>query len=229
VEVEAPKKKVVRKAKKKTDGEAVAADSAGEHEDSGKKKTTIIRRKVENEEVKDEMLDDAVELQEQIATDEDINVSSEEESFVANQADSETEEVEISESTSDAGIDKDKKDGSAGLRIVSVPVVKKQTVVTEAVVPSKTVEKKALYTEKVHKFTPVYIPPKVEKVDQDDETPVKKSATATGPAVTEVADEDGDSKRRIGGLASMMSAKSKSGLIGRSRDLSLERSEEELK
>lgn len=111
---------------------------------------------------------------------------------------------------------------SGGLRVVAMP--KK----VESAAPAKKEDakqdakdsepKKELYKEKMHRFTPVFIPEKDESEEQDDERGTRPAAAAK-----ESSDEDDDSKgkRRLGGLASMMSGKkpvaSKSELLNQTR------------
>jgi len=133
---------------------------------------------------------------------------------------------------------------TGGLRVVSRPEIKAkviQPIEAPAAPVSKLVSsekvKNELYKEKVHRFTPVFIPPKVEK----KEKVVEKEADAKGvqakkkpltpvvpdPAVVLEDDDVANSKKRLGGLASMMSGKVK--VANRSLLLSEEKTEEELK
>src|SRR3989339_684744 len=109
----------------------------------------------------------------------------------------------------------------SGLRVVSVPVVSEKKVVATPEKHSSAQDKGGQPEEKVHRFTPVYIPP---------------AATAGGKKVaTELVefddadskDEKNHSKKRMGGLASMMSGKIKGG--AKIRDINLFRAEDELK
>ena len=82
-------------------------------------------------------------------------------------------------------------------------------------------EKKELYKEEMHRFTPVFIPP-----------PVDKSAAAASDDDAVELDEDGkakksDSKKRLGGLATLMSGKRP--IINKSQTLLEEKTEFELK
>ncbi len=109
-----------------------------------------------------------------------------------------------------------------GLRVVSMPTKVEAPVAkvaAKAEVSDDSVDEsskdKELYKEKVHRFTPVFIPEKDES-ESDDSTVRPKSKTK------EDEDEDEKGKRsRLGGLASMMSGKkpvtSKSELLNTTR------------
>lgn len=132
---------------------------------------------------------------------------------------------------------------SGGLRVVSRP--EKMAPQTPVPVPEAKVEvrkaadiqekKSELYKEKVHRFTPVFIPPKVEKKEEENKgvqakkrPPVTGTPAVAGPHVVEaVDDEDANSKKRLGGLATMMSGKVK--VASRALLLNEEKTEEELK
>ncbi len=135
---------------------------------------------------------------------------------------------------------------SGGLRVVSRPEkIQAQHAAPEARKPvegakpaaGSSEKGKELYKEKVHRFTPVFIPPKVEKKEDDDKKPVqaaKKKNLVSGPQVAgepAVATEEDDdaltSKKRLGGLATMMSGKVK--VASRALLLNEEKTEEELK
>src|SRR5690606_18943221 len=79
--------------------------------------------------------------------------------------------------------------------------------------------KKELYKEKVHRFTPVFIPEKNENEEQDDDRANRTGTVAAKESTEE--DDDSKGKRRLGGLASMMSGKkpvaSKSELLNQTR------------
>jgi translation initiation factor IF-2 len=115
-------------------------------------------------------------------------------------------------------------DESSGLRVVKKAEAQK---VEEAPVEVKADEESTkIYKEKVHTFTPVFIPPKSEKKEEketaksstDDNKKTTSPATGSSP---QAASTGTDSKKRIGGLASMMSGKktavSKSALLTQSR------------
>ncbi|MBK26286.1 MAG: translation initiation factor IF-2 [Halobacteriovorax sp.] len=112
-------------------------------------------------------------------------------------------EVQAKAETSD-----EKKEG--GLQVVSRPEAPAEEKEAEP-------EKKEIYEEKVHKFTPVFIP---EKSEEKEEKPAAK-AGAPKEEFTEDDDKKGDAKKKFGGLASMMSGKkanvSKSALLTQTR------------
>lgn len=111
-----------------------------------------------------------------------------------------------------------------GLRVVSRPEEEKaaeevssETNKQDAVASDESSDDKELYKEKVHTFTPVFIPEK------------KESSAVSGEETASSEDDDKkekDSKKRLGGLASMMSGK-KSG--SKSQVLNQVRADNELK
>ncbi len=124
---------------------------------------------------------------------------------------------------------------SSGLRVVSRPEEKK-SFTQEAETPQEqeatTDKKKELFKEKVHTFTPVYIP------DEDEVAQIKaKNAAKTQSSDelgTDSADVDGDDddkkksdKKRLGGLATMMSGKKAP--ISKAQALQQTRADTELK
>ncbi|RLA64958.1 MAG: translation initiation factor IF-2 [Epsilonproteobacteria bacterium] len=110
-------------------------------------------------------------------------------------------------------------DESGGLRVVSHPEVIKP-VEEPPVVEEKKEEKKEIYREKMHRFTPVYTPPpKEEKEKEKEKTSETKKTDATAAPTT---------KKRLGGLASIVSGKRAAG-ISRSQVLLESRSSQELK
>ncbi|MGB0454857.1 MAG: translation initiation factor IF-2 N-terminal domain-containing protein, partial [Bacteriovoracaceae bacterium] len=104
-----------------------------------------------------------------------------------------------------------------GLRVVSRPEAEK-----EEVKKVETTEEKTLYKEKVHKFTPVFIPEASEETE-------KESSEGGAPSASGDSDdkETGTSKKRIGGLASMISGKKAS--VSKSQLLNQDRADNELK
>lgn len=137
----------------------------------------------------------------------------------------------------------EKTTSSQGLRVVSRPEGQEAADKTDiAEKESKTVEeegdKKELFKEKVHKFTPVYIPPKEEveakkkeeaQESQDGEAhdDKKSSGSADGSSEGEGTDEKIPEKKRLSGLATMISGKQKN--INRSKIITQSRADEELK
>lgn len=116
---------------------------------------------------------------------------------------------------------------SAGLRVVSRPeVIVKKAVVEEKKTETQTEQttyKKEIYREKVHRFTPVFIPEKKEEIVVEKKKPFT-TAVATKPVDDEI--ESDETKKRVGGLAAMMSGKHK---VAKSREIVELRAEEELK
>ncbi len=97
-----------------------------------------------------------------------------------------------------------------GLRVVSRPeeeeASRKDSTVSEpeskesAPVESESPEEKKLYKEKVHTFTPVFIPEKNEKSGGEE-------GVESGGDDDSDSKKEKDSKKRLGGLATMMSSK----------------------
>ncbi len=146
----------------------------------------------------------------------------------------------------DMSVEKTAKNvGGVGLRVISRPdkvqveeIEQKKSEIIEA--PKKEVQK-TVYKEKTHKFTPIYIPSKDEnnKNSKDVEVaPKEKTQAYTYMDYDDALDEDaggrgnkdfegGVGKKRLGGLASMMSGKAKG--VAKTRDITELRAEEELK
>tara|TARA_Y100001954_G_scaffold36474_1_gene35423 strand:+ start:7518 stop:10499 length:2982 start_codon:yes stop_codon:yes gene_type:complete len=136
---------------------------------------------------------------------------------------------------------------SLGLRVVSRPEkalesIKKQ--VSEKVREEKTEKReepedgKEYYKEKVHRFTPIYTPP-ARKAESGEETSSRSDSAKAGKELKSPADPEvelssgkrseaaGESKKRLGGLASMMSTKKTT--INRAQTLTQSRADSELK
>lgn len=84
-------------------------------------------------------------------------------------------------------------------------------------------EAKPVFKERMHSFTPVYVPDK-------EEVEAEKAKRAASEAAGVVSDEEGDkrkdSKKRMGDLAAMVSKK---GAVGKTKDLTNIRAEEEMR
>lgn len=196
----ATKKKVVKKkAKKKVAKKAKAA--AG---DSKKKKAKVTKKKTVLRKKGDESKEDEVEEEVLEAKPKTVK------KVVKKKAAAKDGEV-VETQTSDGSSSETLKE-AFGLRVVSRPekeVVSEPEADEEKVSsppPSESAseEEKELYKEKMHKFTPVFIPEKKEGA---------ATAASTGEAGAAGTDDDDsdkkekDSKKRLGGLATMMSSK----------------------
>jgi translation initiation factor IF-2 len=108
-----------------------------------------------------------------------------------------------------------------------------KTETQEASRPEK--DRKDYFKEKMHTFTPIFTPPVKEKTESEDKTAEKKEKSnqfvqpakkfEQGQAITSIDmidDEDEKNKKRMGGLAAMVSSK-------KVRDITTIRAEEELK
>jgi translation initiation factor IF-2 len=115
------------------------------------------------------------------------------------------------------------QEDSNGLRVVSRPEAPAPEEVEAKPEEPVEEEKKEIYREKMHRFTPVYTPPpKTEKEKEEEKASSEKKADGTA------ASPPGTTKKRLGGLASIVSGK-RTGGFDRSRVLSETRSEQELK
>jgi translation initiation factor IF-2 len=214
-----------------------------------KKKATVIRRKndekdsgVEGDYIEDSSSVHSTHFSESFSDDAD----KEELEFDKN-TDSQ-EEDDFVEDTGENQIEKvapAAKQSTGGLRVVSKPVV----VVKKEVVENKT-ESRDNVTRKVetpvrpgekqaHRFTPVYIPSKdpnhkKEVVEEVKKKPVSSTQphqddpfeTAADREKRLAADEEGN-KKRLGGLATMMTGKK--AIASKSQAINLTRAEDEIK
>jgi translation initiation factor IF-2 len=120
-----------------------------------------------------------------------------------------------------AGLDSEVVQGSmTRLSVVSHPEVATPEVIAEEKTATTGKPSDNSDKEKMHSFTPVFIPEKTEKKDEENKEKTFRNTSAT-TAATAV-----DSKKRIGDLASQMTKKT---TVNRSQDLTKLRSEEQLK
>jgi translation initiation factor IF-2 len=205
------KKKAVRKkaAKKKVTKKAAASSDAeaGEEEKATKKtankavrRKTVVRRKSSK---KDE---EAVEAEAEVL------VAAEE----VTEAESTEEVVAASAAPEEAD------DDGSGLRVVSRPAAEKTEAESAEAKPSK--EKDEVFKEKVHKFTPVFIPEKKAESEKSDND---SNDSSTSGSSSEDGDKKDSSKKRLGGLASMMSGKK--AVVSKSQMLNQDRADTEMK
>lgn len=249
------KKKVVRKkapaaAAKTTEKKTVerkAAETSDEEEgekkttkkaSTVKKKSTVIRRKTDDADAESEES-----LQLDSIDEEEVVSETSTEAEVAVESAPETEVVAAAETTEEAGSEQ-----TTGLRVVSKPV-KKDTPNEAGVITRKAADREAHKEEKKaqanfdrpHRFTPVYTPSKDPnfKENQAKEEAARAAAKAAAapkfPAQglstsAEADDKDenkDDDKKRMGGLASMMSGKKS--IASKAQAITMSRAEEELK
>lgn len=138
--------------------------------------------------------------------------------------------------------DDSQKASGSGLRVVALPEKDKKgeevaqaDVEVEAQAPGEEQEEKVvIYREKMHRFTPVYIPPAEEK--SEAAKPVKKKADGEAEDFVDEVESDLDdddrkkdevSRKRMGGLASLMSGKKV--VASRAQAIQEERAESELR
>lgn len=235
------KKTVEKKAAASTDEDEVEKKTT-KKTSTVKKKATVIRRKTddETEENENEMHMDADEVEEDqaIQSPEVEETETPEEEVVV----VETKEVEVQP--------------ASGLRVVSQAVKKEKTnesgVITrkaadkEAIAAEKAEERKqASQVDRPHRFTPIYTPSKdpLFKENQEKEAAAKAAAKAAAAATTAApktyvstgnAAEDAENdrkeeenKKRMGGLASMMTGKKV--IASKAQAITMSRAEEELK
>jgi translation initiation factor IF-2 len=112
------------------------------------------------------------------------------------------------------------------LEIISAP--EQQAKKSENVAEEVGADRKPLYKEKMHTFTPVFVPPAATE-EEEAKNARRKAAEAAGEVFTEDLDEvdaDGKSKKRLGNLAAIVNKK---GVAAKSKDITMLRAEEELK
>ena len=123
----------------------------------------------------------------------------------------------------EVGEDSEKK------KVQKVVTRKKSVIKKEASDKAKAqAEGKEYFEEKMHAFTPVFVPEEKEKTE-DESSPAYKSTKATTPkfATSEKLEDDdkkGSTNKRMGNLAAMVSKKS-----GKVKDVTMVRAEEEMK
>lgn len=86
--------------------------------------------------------------------------------------------------------------------------------------------KKEYFEEKMHTFTPIFTPEKKETTTSRPASSHQFVAPAAGLTDDE---EDDRSKKRMGGLAAMVSGKGAAAVVGKTRDLTQMRADEEMK
>lgn len=199
------KKKVVKKVAAGEETATVEAATADgdtpKRATKTRRKKTVIRRKAgEDDKAEDEALE-ATALEEQISE-------------------------SVDETDEDQATEQEDQQDVGGLRVVSRPEAK--VAKEEVSEDEEDDDKTEIYREKIHKFTPVFIPEnKDEPESDDDEVRVKSDSDSED-------DDDGDekkkyetSKKRMGGLASLMSGKKPP--VSKSQTLTEQRADSELK
>lgn len=91
------------------------------------------------------------------------------------------------------------------------------------------IEKKEVFKEKMHTFTPVYVPDEKEKEEERAKAQKAAASRPSSPQTPPDLDADKnkkDSKKRMGDLAAMVSKK---GAVGKTKDITNIRAEEEMK
>jgi len=111
------------------------------------------------------------------------------------------------------------------LEIISAP--EQQAKKSEQTAEEAGADRKPLYKEKMHTFTPVFVPPALTE-EEEAKNARRKAAEAAGEVFVEddELDSDGKSKKRLGSLAAIVNKK---GVAAKSKDITMLRAEEELK
>jgi len=219
----AKKKATKKKTKKKVTKKVAAAGSASSttKKAAGTKKKAVVSKKKTVIRKKGDPEKEDVEITEEIETDGETNSPKVIKKVVVKKASAEGAEEDGEEKASETLKE------AFGLRVVSRPEGEEEAREVSSTDASSDPaaevkdEEKELYKEKMHKFTPVFIPEKKE-----GETETSSSTTAAGGAEKEGEKKEADSKKRLGGLASMMSSK-KAG--SKSQVLNQVRADSELK
>jgi translation initiation factor IF-2 len=202
------KKKVTKKKAKKKVTKKVAAEggtttkkaAASKKKAVVSKKKTVIRKKGDPEK------EEEIEVSAQAETEAEAPKSSPKviKKVVKKKVDGDSVEPEAEEKASETLKE------AFGLRVVSRPEGEEEgsdkAPTQEAAAPSADAPEaeKELYKEKMHKFTPVFIPEKKEGETSESGSSAKPAAAGTAQ---EGDKKEQDSKKRLGGLASMMSSK----------------------
>ncbi len=224
------KKKVVKKkvAKKKTTTKKVEKEAApATSEEDGPSKKVTLRKKKSVIRKKASSVDES-DLPAAAGEDETTTAPVESSSSTLSEAlgVSETAETETAKAST-GSLDSDRP---TGLRVVATPEPEEKAP-EEAPVEKSTTEKsetpdQEIYREKVHRFTPVFIPEsKPAAKTTESKAPVDRNTPAPSAASTDSAPQG--SKKRLGGLASMMSGKKSN--INKSQALTQDRADSELK
>jgi len=216
-----------------------------------KKKATVIRRKTDDAsegEESDTMYADSEESEEsQIQVAPEVEAE-EEENFIAEPAEDEGVTEPVATSTEEVAVSAPASVG--GLRVVSKPPVKKDTPNEAGVITRKAADKEAIKEEKKlsnidrpHRFTPVYTPSK-DPMFKENQAKEEAARVAKAEALKAAAPkqftgtpaeqederkrgEEEENKKRMGGLASMMTGKKS--IASKAQAITMSRAEEELK
>lgn len=211
-QAEQAEKKVAtkKKTKKKTAKKAVTKKKVV-------KKVSAKAEKTQQEAAQTEQKDNAVETIEAKA-DSDSGASAKKTVIRRKSADEADETKEVA---SDSSAVKKKK---GGLRVVSIS--KKEETKSEddqAATSSSQSEEKEVFKEKVHTFTPIYIPDEKEQ----EELRARNKKAEEEDSTEEDDKKKSESKKRLGGLASMMSGKK--AVMSKAQALQQTRADSELK
>lgn len=211
-------KKVV---KKKTVKKAAAAEEGGAPKKAvTRKKRTVIRKKAGESDEEAETPKQSASLQEALSgTSEEV--AEERPTKVTKKKVAKAETAEAA-SEAQARPSSTSEAKPTGLRVVShakpAAESKGAQVSEEDLDAEDKGDEKEYYKEKVHKFTPVYIPP----ADESEQTSEDFEESGEDDDAKKASD-----KKRLGGLASMMSGKKS--IVSRSAAITQERADSELK
>jgi translation initiation factor IF-2 len=236
-EKKAEKKTVATKAadKKEADTEVVKAGEAAPKKSSStvKKKATVIRRKTDEKDADHEHEETA----DRIFGKEQVDEESHEDQQDHGHYDDETEET----------IERSQSGNVGGLRVVSKPIARpveassaSATAAHEDKKPAAKADEKKSSVDRPHRFTPVYTPSKdpnfkeaqAEKAREEARRAATNVKPGGVPETAEEADtrkrgEEEENKKRMGGLASMMTGKKV--IASKAQAITMSRAEEELR
>ena len=238
------KKTVTKVAATAKDEDSEAEKKTTKKASTVKKKATVIRRKTDDDENENEN-ENEMHLSENDDADDSSSISYHADEDESSQVEAETETVTV---------EAEAQESTGGLRVVSKPV-KKETPNESGVITRKAADKEAIAAVKAeerknastidrpHRFTPVYTPSKdpnfKENQAKEEAARVAAKAAATPAApktyvstgnAAEDAENDRkeeENKKRMGGLASMMTGKKV--IASKAQAITMSRAEEELK
>jgi len=219
------KKKVVKKAAASST-ETTTKKKSSKKKAAVTKKKTVIRKKGDPEVADDEAILEVEAAAEDTTASEEKVKAAPKTRIVKKDAKSEGPQEDSSENKSESLKE------AFGLRVVSRPEEGEEDTGAEATsqsTASSDEEEVELYKEKVHKFTPVFIPEKKESTRETSRTTSANSDSTSSASSDDDDDDDKkekDSKKRLGGLASMMSGKKST---SKSQTLNQARADSELK
>lgn len=209
-----------------------------------KKKATVIRRKSDETETEESEMQMAESFEEEETRIEEAPAAIKAEAVETEAQEQEVEAKTVTETSEEAGTEQ----AVSGLRVVSKPV-KKDMPNEAGVITRKAADREAHKEEKKakessfdrpHRFTPIYTPskdPNFKEKQEKEEAQRQAALRAAAPKFPQPGvageddelkkDEEGANKKRIGGLATMMSGKK--AIASKAQAITMSRAEEELR